>query len=51
MARQFRASNGVINKAIEMLFDHLVGAGKQRGRNIQTNGLCRFQIYEQLGLC
>jgi hypothetical protein len=30
------------------LFDHLVGAGKQRGRNVQTERLRRPHVHHEL---
>jgi hypothetical protein len=34
----------------EALFDHLVGAAKQRERYVKAKGLGRFQIDDQLDL-
>jgi hypothetical protein len=32
-------------------FDHLVGAGEQRGRNINSGRLCSFEIDHKLDFC
>jgi hypothetical protein len=32
------------------LFDYLVGAGEQRGRNCQTKGLCGLYVNQQFVL-
>ena len=36
---------------LEWLFDHLIGAGKQRRWHAQTKGFCRPEVDHQFNFC
>jgi hypothetical protein len=51
MERPLRHVREVPLAEVTTLFDHLVGAGKQRCWHVQTKGLCRPQVDHEFGLC